>query len=285
MSQSYSLFFPSQDSVDLSSHMETARRRNYMRKTKAARTLQTAYRRYRQNNDRRQLGSIVRSYKRANPYQITPSSGRTCTFWRKTEINLTLNQLSGFQGAGASLNWGFSLAYVYGYLNGTYSFSPGVPSSAEFQALFDYYQIRSVKMQLFFTKNVTDVANSAGLGLPIFLLANDFDDINTNETFSSMMQRVGCRHVQIDATNGNGIKHYIKPRPSNTIMVTDPVTGIQSTASVGIPFGSTWINTTQTNVVHNGVKILYDAQGLTTNQTIGNVTLVFDIEYCFKGYR
>jgi hypothetical protein len=159
-----------------------------------------------------------------------------------------------------------------------------VPSSAEFQALFDYYQIRSVKMQIFFTANASSLNNNT-LAMPILLIANDFDDINTNESFSSMMQRVGCRHVQFDSSNSNGIKHYLKPRPSNTIMVTDAVTGAQGTASVGIPFGSTWINTTQTNVVHNGVKILYDAQGLTTNQTIGNITFVFDVEYCFKGYR
>jgi len=290
MSQSYSLFYPSsqsQDTVDLTSHMENARRRNYMRKTKAARTLQTAYRRYRQNSDRRQLGSIVRSYKRANPYQISPSSGRTCTFWRKTEINITLNQLSGFGGAGASLNWGFSLGFIYGYLNGTYTYSPGVPSSAEFQALFDYYQIRSVKMQIFFTKNTDPVSGTTGLshGMPLLLIANDFDDIAENMTLPTMNERVGVRHVQFDSNNTNGITHYIKPKPTNAIVESSTSTGIRSTAFTGVVFGTQWIDTASANIVHNGVKVFYNNQGLTNNVDLGNITFIFDVEFVMKGYR
>jgi len=255
-----------------------------MSKVSAARRIQTSYRRYRQGSDKRQLGAVIRSYRKANPYQIQPSAGRTVSFWRKTELNLTINQQLGFQSAGFSLNFGFSLGFIYGYLNGVYTYSPGIPSSAEFQALFDYYKINAVKLQMFFTANA-GALNNGTIGMPVLLIANDFDDVTESMSFSSMFQRVGCRHVQFDANNVNGIVHYIKPKPSGTVQATDQVTGATTTASVAIPFGSTWINTQQSNVVHNGVKILYDQQGLTTNANLGNITFVFDVEFVFKGYR
>lgn len=259
------------------------RRMRYLRKAGAARRIQTAYRRYR-STDQNQLRSVIRSHRKANPYQIQPSSGRSVTFWRKTEFNVSLNQSSGFGGFGNSLNWGFALGFCYGYLNGTFTYAPAIPSSAEFQALFDYYKINAVKMQIFFTKNSSDIVN-ANTGMPIFLIANDFDDVNENMTLTLMMQKVGCRHVQFDSSNSNGITHYIKPRPSTVVMQTDSTTGVTSSTPSGIPLGATWLDTASSAIVHNGIKIFYDNQGLTTNTVLGNVTFVFDVEYVFKGYR
>lgn len=258
-----------------------------MSKTSAARKVQAMYRRYRTRSttDSRQLGTIVRSYRKANPYQIQPSAGRSVTFWRKTEINLTLNQSTGWGGLGSnSLNWGFSLGYIYGYLGGAMTYVPPVPNAAEFQALFDYYKIGAVKMQVFCSKNVAESNNANGV-MPVLLIANDFDDVAETMTSSSMLQRVGCRHVQFDANNTNGINHYVKPRPSGVVAQTDPATGVLSSANAGIPFGATWLDTAQSNILHSGIKVFFDNQGLTTALTLGVVTFVFDVEYVFKGYR
>lgn len=266
-------------------HMDGAkgRRMRYLRKTGAARKIQTTYRRYR-STDQNQLRSVIRSYRKVNPYQIQPSSGRTVTFWRKTEISIQLQQSTGFGAQNFNINWGFALGYCYGYTNGNPFYTPSVPSTAEFQALFDYYKINAVKVQIFFTKTNVDIVN-VNTGMPVLLLCNDFDDVNEVMTLNSMNQRVGVRHVQFDSTNQRGITHYLKPKPSTLVMQTDPVSGVISSTPSGIPFASTWLDTASSAIVHNGFKVFFDNQGITTTANLGNITFVFDIEYVFKGYR
>lgn len=255
----------------------------------AARRIQSAYRRYRTtgSSDKRQLSSVIRSHRKANPYQIVPSSGRTVSFWRKTEISMVINQANGFGLGSNSLNWGFSLGNIFGYLGGLFTYGPSVSNAAEFQALFDYYMISAVKMQIFFTKNTDPVTATTGLshGMPVLMIANDFDDIAEVMTLNTMNERVGVRHVQFDSNSCNGITHYIKPKPTNAIVESSTSTGIRSTSFTGVVFGNQWIDTASANIVHNGVKVFYNNQGLTNNVNLGNVTFVFDIEYVMKGYR
>jgi len=257
------------------------------RLSQAARRIQTSYRRYRGagSADQRQLRSVVRSYRKANPYQITPASGRTVTFWRKSEISIILGQGNGWNGAGFNLNWGFALGRIFGFVNGTFTYAVTVPSSAEFQALFDYYKINAVKIQMFFTKTNSDQSSGANVGMPMLLVANDFDDIAETMTLNSMNERVGVRHVQFDSTNTYGITHYIKPKPTSVIVATDVTTGVLAASNSGVTFGTQWIDAAQSNIVHNGVKVFYNNQGVTAAATLGNVTFVFDVEYVFKGYR
>lgn len=267
------------------------RYRAFRQRKLAARSIQAAYRRYRTagSTDQRQLRSVVRSYRKANPYQITPSSGRSVTFWRKTEINVPLNQstgwVSGGVGQGLSLNWGFALGRIFGFINGNFFFSPLVPNASDFQNLFDYYKIEAVKMQVFFIKNTSDQSGGSTIGMPILLLANDFDDILETMTLATMNERVGCRHVQFNADNLNGINHYIKPKATQVLVQSDVSTGFQSSSSSGINFGSQWIDVATSNIIHNGIKVFYDNQGLTGASALGNVTFVFDVCYVFKGYR
>jgi len=273
--------------------MPAYKRQRYggFRRSQAARRIQSSYRRYRGagSTDQRQLRSVVRSYRKANPYQIIPSSGRTVSFWRKTEINIPLNQstgwVSGGVGVGLNLNWGFALGRIFGYVNGTFQFNPLVPNSGEFQALFDYYKINAVKMQVFFIKNTSDQAGGSTIGMPILLIANDFDDVQETMTLTTMNERVGCRHVQFNSDNLNGINHYIKPKAGQVIVQTDFVSGVQTVSQAGINFGTQWIDVASSNIVHNGIKIFYDNQGLTGASALGNVTFVFDVQYMFKGYR
>lgn len=260
----------------------------FMDRANNARAIQSAYRRYRsRNTDQRQLSSVLTSHRRANPYQITPSAGRTVTFWRKTEINFQLGQTTGFQGAGRNINWGFSLGRCYAWVDGVFTISAATSGFSEWQALFDYYRINAVKMQMFFTKTTSDQgsAGNSAIGMPIMLIANDFDDIQETMTLGTMMERLGCRHVQFDASSQRGINHYIKPKPTQVVVQTDITTGAQSSANAGVVFGTQWLDCAQSNIVHNGIKVLYDNQGLTTATVVGNVTFIFDVCYEFKGYR
>ena len=254
---------------------------------RSARIMQTLYRRSRPSasTDQRQLSSVIRSHRKANPYQITPSSGRTVTFWRKTQISYSLNQLTGFQAAGNNVNFGFSLGRLIGFTNGTFQISQPMPQFSEFQELFDYYKINAVKLQIFFTKNTADLSGGSTQGMPLLLLCNDFDDIAEPMTRESMMQRVGCRHVQFDASNVNGIAHYIKPKPATVLVQTNVADGTLTSSNSGVQFGTQWVDTASSNIVHNGIKVLYDNQGVTTSTVLGNITFVFDVCFEFKGYR
>lgn len=201
-------------------------------------------------------------------------------------MSVPLGQTTGFNGAGNNINWGFALGRIVSFTDGVFSYSLQVPNASDFQNLFDYYMIKTVKMTLFFTKNTDSIQSSGNtFGLPIFQVANDFDDIAETMTLSSMNERVGCRHVQFDSNNTNGINHYVKPKPSSVVVQTDVITGAQSTANAGVVFGTQWLDVAQSNIVHNGIKVFYVNQGLTTVVTLGTVTFVFDVEYVFKGYR
>lgn len=262
------------------------RYRAFRKRKLAARSIQTAYRRHRASrSDQRQLGSVLRSHRAANPYQITPSSGRTVAFWRKTQVSIVINQLNGFANTFPNLNWGFSLGRVFGFLGATLAYSLPVSSAAEFQSLFDYYMIRSVKMQMFFSKTNADFSIGPNQGMPMLLVCNDFDDIQESMSLNSMNERVGVRHVQFDANNTNGINHYIKPKPTSVMVQTNVDTGVTSSSSSGIVFGTQWIDTATSNIVHNGIKIFYDNQGRNSSIDLGSITFVFDVEYVMKGYR
>lgn len=237
------------------------------------------------SKDRRDLGRVVRSYRAANPYQITPSAGRTVTFWRKVQVTRQLNQQTGFASVGRNINFGFSLRNIFGFTDGNYNVSEAVPNASEFQQLFDYYKINAVKMQMFYSKTASTQDGNVGLGMPIMLIANDFDDIAEVMTLQSMNERVGVRYVQFDASSPRGVNHYIKPKPSNVVVQTDLEDGTQTVSTAGVVFGTQWLDCSQSNIVHNGIKIYYDNQGITAGAILGNVSFVFDIEFCFKGYR
>lgn len=250
------------------------------RRSQLSRLRQTA-----SSKDSRDLSRVVRSHRAANPYQITPSAGRTVSFWRKSELNVSLNQSTGFGGGGSNINFGFSLGYTFAYVNGSFTYAVVVPNSSDFQALFDYYKINAVKMQMFYSKTVSEQSTTVTSGMPIFLIANDFDDVQESMTLATMNERVGVRHVQFSSDQPRGITHYVKPVPSTVVVQTNVSTGAQTTANAGIPFGATWLDVAQSNILHNGVKIWYDNQGLTTATSLGTITFVFDVEYVFKGYR
>lgn len=49
--------------------------------------------------------------------------------------------------------------------------------------------------------------------------------------------------------------------------------------------GSQWLDVAVSNIIHNGVKLVYNNQGRNNNTDIGSMTFIFEIEYTFKGYR
>lgn len=264
-----------------------ARYGKYMSKTLAARRIQTRYRRYRSGapttSPGATLGRLVRQHRYANPMQLQLSNARTCSFTRTVNYSIALNESTGFASTSKNLNWGFCLGSVNGWLGGIYSINTPVSSTSEFQALFDYYKIASVRMKIYFTNNTSNVS-TANTGLPLLHICNDFDDVSEGMTTNSILERGGVRTSQFDANNTKGITHWVKPVPTSVIVQVNPDTGAFTSSSSGIP-QSQWLDCASSNIIHNGVKIVYNSQGRNNNTDLGSVTFIFEIEYVFKGYR
>lgn len=264
------------------------RMRKYIRKLAASRRSQLTSRRTATGasttSARRSLSNAVREYRYANPMYIQPSNARTATFWRTTRYNIPLNEGLGFNSNGVSLNFGFSLGNVIAFYPSIANVAIPVTNASEFQALFDTYTIKNVRMKMFFSNNNSSV-NSPATGMPLIHIANDFDDINESMTVSTILEKAGVRTVQFDAMNYQGLAHWVKPAPKQVVAQTDPITGVQTTSNAGVPFGTYWIDTAVSNIVYNGIKLVYDNQGRTSSTDIGSLTFIFEVEYVFKGYR
>lgn len=295
MSQSQATIYewiPSQEQNQNRSMPISPRMRKYIKRLAASRRGMLTRRRGATGSSTtpatRTLSRAVREYRYANPMYIQPSNARTATFWRTTRYNVQLNELNGFNNGtvnyGVSLNFGFSLGNVIAFYPTVTVVTAPVSNAAEFQALFDTYTIKNVRMKMFFSNNNSSV-NSPATGLPLMHICNDFDDIAEAMTTSSILERAGVRTVQFDAMNRQGLAHWVKPAAKQVVAQTDPVTGVQTTSNAGVPYGTYWIDCAVSNIVFNGIKLVYDNQGRAANTDIGSLTFIFEVEYCFKGYR
>lgn len=198
--------------------------------------------------------------------------------------SIPMNQSTGFGGSSSySLAFAFELAQVVGTLSGVYSIYLPVPNYLEFQALFDYYKIGNVRMKMFFSNNQSSLSTPTQ-ALPIIHVSNDYDDIATAETINSILERAGTRTFQFTADQGNGVTHYLKPQAVQYVQNLDP-SGVSTSVNGGMAPPGQWLNTTASQIIHPGVKILWNTQGRTTNIDIGTMTFLFEVEYIFKGFR
>lgn len=234
----------------------------------------------------RTIGRIASSYRYANPMVIQPSNARTMTFWRSCVYSVPIQQGGGFNPIGAlspCIAFGFDLSGMKFWVGGSYYGGVAISGSSEFQALFDTYKINAVKMKIFFAHNFSNV-NTVATCLPIIHVVNDFDDSTENLTIPQVQEKSGCRIMQFDATNSNGFNHYVKPSCRQVVSQIDGA-GAESVSSAGTAFGSQWLDCANNNIIHSGTKLVYNNQGRTATTDIGNITIYFDIEYCFKGVR
>jgi len=230
------------------------------------------------------LSTVRRSYRSSNPMLITPSNARSCSFWRSVTHSTTINQLSGFNGGSTCIGYAFNMQGVIFYLGGIYQGTINIANFSEFQALFDQYKINSVKMRMWFTNNNSSTG-SPTVGMPLVHLVNDFDDIGESLSIAAIQEKAGFRTFQFDATNGRGQTNWVKPVPRTVVSQNNADTGVETVSSAGTPYGSTWLDASSSNIIHSGVKIVYNNQGRSTNVDIGSMTVQFEINYVFKGYR
>lgn len=237
----------------------------------------------------RTLSRINGSYRYANPPVIQPSNARTCSFWRAISHSIRIQQGGGFYNStnnSQCLAYAFDLNGVKGWLGGVYTYNIQIANSSDFQNLFDTYKINAVKMKCFFSHNFSNV-NTPATALPILSIVNDFDDATEVLTTSTILEKAGVRTMQFDATNATGFSHYIKPSARQVVSQIDVSTGTESVSSAGVAFGAQWLDCANNNIIHSGVKIVYNNQERVpvTVTDIGTLTVYFELEYVFKGYR
>lgn len=235
----------------------------------------------------RTLGRITGSYRYANPRVIQPSNNRTCSFWRSVSFSIPINQNGGFVFTAGTFNmiaFGFDLQGVRVFANTFLQANIPIANSTDFQNLFDYYKINAVKMKYFFS-NTNSSVNSPATTMPLMHICNDFDDSTEILTVSTILERAGVRTMQFDSMNRLGYTHYVKPAARQVVSQINPDTGQESVSSAGIAFGSQWLDCANNNIIHSGTKVVYNNEGRTSSVDIGSMTVIFEIEYVFKGYR
>lgn len=217
------------------------------------------------------------------PSAVSVANLRIYKYVRRTQLSIAMNQSTGWGGLSSySLNWSFALDNTQGYINGIFTYNIPVPNYAEFASLYDYWRIGGVEMKIFYSANHASNAVPT-LALPLFLIDNDYDDVDNGETVTTMAERQGTRYLQMG--NTRPVKHCVKPAPVGPLQTTTSGGSIGIVNSAGLTTSGTWLNSGAPGVRHNGIKIVWDSQGRTSNADVGTCTFVFDTMYEFKGYR
>jgi len=189
-------------------------------------------------------------------------------FQRKASSVLLLNSTNGWT-SGAVIGQSLSVNFTLGGINQSISGTPLTLSpltSGDFTALFDEYQIRSVKLQMFTGFDTSTL--SASPNLPVFYLIKDYTDSNALSGLAEALQYENVQVVQGGATPpNNGLKWFIRPKVELQTYRTALTTGYSSKANQ-------WISCDQSDVPHYGLKIWVDPMYAGGND-LGRVLFVY----------
>lgn len=141
-----------------------------------------------------------------------------------------------------------------------------LPNYTEFTALYDQYRIRYIKLMFFFQQDPF-VNMTTGSFLGRMYTALDFDDA-TSPTEADIQQ---MRYVKVKRPVGI-VKRFLKPRCLNTIY-NDGITNAYTLANK-----KTWIDCSNPNVTHYGVKLFINKPS-GTNHVTCTVQAKFYIEF------
>jgi len=174
---------------------------------------------------------------------------------------------TGWNGAAHDLEFTFALDKTQVYVGGAATFSACFPGMSEIQNMFAEYRIRRAAVRMYYSNNVSSLS-SPSTGLPLLTAVFNPDDANS-VALSDVLQYPNSRTFQLGT---------LKP-PSFTV-VPRPLASVYTTSGVvsGLSTPAPWISTSQIDVPHYGVKIVYDSS-IVTNVGIGNVNFYFDLEF------
>lgn len=206
------------------------------------------------------------------------SISQTYHFRRTLAFDLNINPASGYALAGNNLNLVFALSGVSYYINGVGSGFISFPNYSEFTSLFDQYQLKTMEIEFYWSKNVAAESGSNATQ-PLIWSAFDYDDAG-NTTLSNLQQYPAVRTTILGEDGGKVLRMSITPRARLQMPDGAGGTGFSPTM-----VSNPWIDCSYPAVEHYGVKTYLDTFGRTTSLDIGTMKVVVRGSFAFKNVR
>lgn len=179
-------------------------------------------------------------------------------------ISVTAGALNDGLLTSPSLSLEFSLSGVQTYLGGAAgafaSFNPG-----DLTALFDQYRIDAIEITIMAQGDPNTFTASGSL--PRFYICNDYDDSNAVGSLAQIQSQQGVKVFQPGPIE-RSYTHWVNPRILTQTYRTALTTGYAPAQM------ATWIDCSQDNVPHYGVKLW----------SAGEATVSGKVTFCFRAY-
>lgn len=181
-------------------------------------------------------------------------------FTRMNETTFTLTAGGGFSDGVAtnqSLQMEFSLNAVQYYLGGAVSTAQSL-NPAELTTLFDQYRIDAIEIKIMATGDPNTFTATGTL--PRFYICNDYDDAGALGSLAQVQQQQGVKIFQPGAID-KSYTHWVRPKLLTQTYRTAVTTGYAPAQS------AVWVDCTQSDVPHYGVKIWNTGSGVAATVT------------------
>jgi len=208
------------------------------------------------------------------------SSSTVYPFKRTVSGILTLNPSTGF-GSGANFSYGLGFSSTLNQLVmrvGAATVNLGVPSSTDFQNLFDQWRVAKVVLKFAYSNNVSTSASGTTF-LPMIMYAPDHDDDVAPSSETELLQRPEHKLVQLGSNgNTNNIREF-------TVYPNIAVAAYQGTLTAFADASrKTWCDIAYPDIRYYGQKLWWSVER-STNVDIGSFHIFADIYYEFRGVR
>jgi len=197
-------------------------------------------------------------------------------FKRQIQVSMTVNQSTGFFGAGYDLGIYPSLNQCDIRINGVLVFSPTLPNVTEFTNLFDMYKIVKVGVRAMFSGNSSEPA-SPTLCLPVVHQMNDYNSQGAM-TIADYGEHPELKTWQLG--QDRNISWSFQPRVRGDLLTIGGVLS-SSADNKACP----WIDTSTSTIQMLGTRFFLNNLGRNTNQDIGNILFLIDYYMEFKFVR
>lgn len=144
-----------------------------------------------------------------------------------------------------------------------------VPGYAEFTAMYDMYKICGIKQKFVFNRTSTETSGSSEM--PQLITVNDFNDSTALANEAEALEYASYKASRLDKPRS---RYY---RPSINITVPNGTSGMSSK--------SRWLNTTEVDIDHFGLKPAVDTISTATGTTIGTLRIYYTFYLAFKGKK
>jgi len=196
-------------------------------------------------------------------------------FKRTWALNITMNESTGFLGAGFDLEFNFALSQSNVNIGGVGTYGPTLPNSSEFSNLFDQFCIKGVRLTFYHSQNEF-VVSSPSIVCPLFTYVVDYDDSNAC-VLTDLLQYPNVKTHSMLANGTRPLVTRLKPRPLLDVAGTGLLTSYAP--SLG---ADTWISTSYATTPHYGLKLVWNTFGRSSNTDVGTLTVYCEFDLAFR---